>query len=90
MTQFFKFLLISNNFEKVPLVDISEDQQMLPWTFFHPQIPCFMLVIKFVQDGPKSALEIAKILEHFFCQKPNKKVIDQDTKIETYQTIYVS
>lgn len=33
--QFFKFLLISTHFEKLPLADISEDQQVLSLNFSH-------------------------------------------------------
>ena len=35
MMQFFKFLLISTNFKKLPLADISEDQQGLSLNFSH-------------------------------------------------------
>ena len=43
-------LLISINFRKLSLSDISEEQKMLSCFFSHPPTPYFMLVIPFVRQ----------------------------------------
>ena len=44
---------------------------MLSWFFPHPQVPYFMVVIKFVPDTIKNILK--KVFEHFILPKTERK-----------------
>ena len=62
-TQFYYFLLLSTNFRKLPLADISKDQQILCRFLSHPQTPHVMLVMKswmLIPDGIKKYIRNSK------------------------------
>ena len=75
------------------LADISKDQQIMPWIFFFLPIDS-MLVIRFVPDEIRKCIRncenVLKInFKTLFLPKTKEKSkIDQNTKRETYETMF--
>ena len=69
-------LLISINFRKLSLSDISEEQKMLSCFFSHPPTPYFMLVIPFIRNCKTILKNVFGTL--FLLKTRQKRKIDQN------------